>query len=157
MQRERDQQLQALEAETHQSHTQMQQMAQEYKQNELNFVMSRPDVSEVAKNYDARVGQPGAFMKEVIGRGAYHEAVSKTVITAEQAVNEVLQLLGSGAGNASASGINPSPQAQQGGVVTQVQKPTISAFAGQGGRSPAKKVFTRIDDIRKHAQQRPAE
>lgn len=154
-QRMREQQLAALEAQTQEQHTQMQTLAQQYKANEMNFVMSRPDISQVAQNYDARVGKPGAFQRAVIERGAYHEMMNQTSISAEQAVNEVIQLIG---GTAAMQAPNPvqmsNTSATQGGILKQEQKPTIPAFAGQSGKSPAKKVFTRIEDIRKHAQQR---
>lgn len=111
----------------------------------LNAELSRPDVAAVAQAYDARVGRPGAFRQEVINRGAYHEAISQKTITAQEAVQEVMTLLG---GSVQAQPAN-IPQSQASQPVAPQQKPVLPNIQGASGTSPAKRVPRSIEDLRK--------
>jgi hypothetical protein len=119
---------------------------------ELDAYIGRPDIAQVVSAFDARVGQPGAFRDEVIRRGQYYASLPDPQdIPVEQAVREILGLVG------------PIPQAQQAvgdegqameatpAPVVQNQKPVIPNIRGRG-TSPAKKVVRSVDDLRKLAQ-----
>jgi len=132
--------------------TQMQQMAVQQATFELDQALNRPDAVQVAQAYDARAGKLGAFKAEVIRRGQYYEAVHKISPPASQLVAEVLNLVGVQA------------QAQQGSQATSIgtpsqvvqaqkDKPVIPAFQGGGAKSPAAKIPTSIDDLRKMREQ----
>jgi hypothetical protein len=146
-QREKERQLHFLNEQNQLYAQQMQQFAYTQAKTELDTTLSKPEVAAVAQAFDARVGKPGAFQAEVIKRGQFYEKLNGTSITVQQAVEEVVALIGG------------SPQAPQGAenVVTPQssaagQKPVIKNFSGASQTSPTKKVFTSIDDIRKERQ-----
>lgn len=148
-QREREEQFQLLQQQTASQQQQLQQYTVQQKGMELNGVLSRPEITAVASSYDARVGKPGAFQQEVINRGAYYEKLYGITPTAQQVVDEIVALTGIQATQASAP--NPMlPQGNAGSSSPTQNKPVIPAFAGQGGRTPTKKVFTSIEQLRKH-------
>jgi hypothetical protein len=144
---ERDQ-LAAREA---QLQAQYQQTAVQAKNFELQQVMSRPDVVAIQQAFDARMGE-GAFHREVIGRGQLHWSVSQKDISAEQAVNEVLQIIGHQPPQQQAAPQPPvaTPQATQ---VPQQAKPTLPNIQGRG-TSPVAKSPKSTDDLRALRQQR---
>jgi hypothetical protein len=150
-QRQMQDALRAQEFQNQNLHTQMQNIVLQQATNELTMELSRPEVSSVTSAYDARVGMPGAFRAEVIRRGQYYEAVHQTSPPVGQLVKEVLALVG-GVGHTTPVGNNP--QTTQGNaIVQQDNKPAIPSFKGASSKSPAKKVPTSIDDLRKMRQQ----
>jgi len=124
---------------------------------EMDQALARPDVSPIAQSYDARVGKPGAFKEEVIRRGQYYENVHKVSPPVSQLVSEILNLVGAspaqqGAGNT----LQGQQQASQ-VVHNQQQKPVIPSFSGaSAGKSPAKKIPTSVEDLRKMRQNKGA-
>jgi hypothetical protein len=144
-QRQERERLASLEYQNQMLSQQSQQMVQERALSELNMELSKPEVSQLAQEYDARVGQPGAFRQEVINRGAYHEAVNKKVITAGQAVNEVVNLLGGSIKPQADSAPSQQPSSQR--TVAANQKPVIPNIGGSSGSSPSGKVYNSIEDL----------
>lgn len=163
-----DQQIQQQQM-TYEQQQQMQfwqQRAQESmvaaKENEVRLVMSRPEISDFAAQFDQRMGREGAFREEVWNRGQYHAMVNKTDIGAEQAINEVLQLVGAG---------NLLTQNQQNTYQTQVaqQKGPMSTPASHpqprhapptipkvqaSGASPTQFVPKSLDEIRAYRREK---
>lgn len=155
---QRQQQAEFEMAQT-QNQTLQQQMAQLVQQQttfELSQELSKPEVAQIASAYDqmivAKGGQPGAFKAEVIRRGQYYEAVHKVSPPASQLVQEILSLVGVQAqaqqGSQAASQGTPSQVVQN-----QKAKPVIPSFQGGGAKSPAKKVPSSIEDLRKMRQE----
>ena len=72
---------------------QVEQQLVEYRHKEVDWIMSRPDVSEVQRAFDAQRGA-GAFKNEVINRGIMLSQQSGNDVPAEQVVQEVVQLIG---------------------------------------------------------------
>jgi hypothetical protein len=141
--------LATLETQNQSLQQQQQQLVQQQAEFELNSQLSKSDVSQIAAAYDARVGTPGAFRQEVINRGAYHEAVSGKVISAEQAIQEVMSLVG-GSVQAQPESV---PQTPQGHASVQKTKPVIPNIQGTAGTSPAKRIPKSIEDLRKMRDQ----
>lgn len=117
---------------------------------EMAQVMARPDVTQTVMAFDAARGQ-GAFQDEVIKRGQYHFYATGQDITAEQAVKEVLDLLGPmGQPQQQQQAFQQAPAQQQVAQGQQVQaqaaKPVIPNIQGRG-TSPTKKVPKSIDDL----------
>jgi len=146
-QRQQEQQLMLANEQSMKLQSDMQALVMKQAEFELQQELSRPDISPAIQTFDARVGKPGAFMAEVIRRGAYYETVLKQAKTAKELVDEVSMLIGAtqtgdqGVGQTAPQG-NASPQ----------QKPVIKSFNGSNASSPVKKVFSSIDEIRKHRQ-----
>lgn len=147
-QREQERQLLQLNEQNQMYAQQMQQLALQQANTELSTALSKPEIASVAQAFDARAGKPGAFKAEVIKRGQLYETLNGTSITVEQAVNEVVALIG---------GLpQAAPDATQGGQQSNAealqQKPVIKNFSGASQTSPTKKVFSSIDEIRKERQ-----
>lgn len=134
-----------------------QRLVQEYqsaqasaRENELQSYLANPQVAGVAEQFDSRVGQ-GAFRNEVIKIGQYYAAIHQKEITVEQAVNEVLRLMGNSASPQSApagSVSNAAPSGVPGVSQTPDRKPVIPNIQGRG-TSPAKKLPKSIEDLKK--------
>lgn len=140
---------------------QNQQLKQSYEQQlvqqrtfELDQVLSRPEVSQVAQSFDSRKG-PGAFKRLVAERGIFHFNTSGQDLAPEQVVSEVLDILGhsfqpqSQAGYAtpgapSNAQMQPNPNQGRPPVIPNVQGRTTS---------PTRKTAKSLDDIRKLADQ----
>ncbi len=147
--------------------TQNQQLAQSHQQTlqaqrsfELQTAMADPTVSQMIQDYDAKVGRQGAFRELVVQRGIFHEKVNQVDIGPQQAIQEVVQMLGlspsQGTTQAPQAGQVGAPPVQQqnatqatpGGVQAGGKKPVIPNISGQGGVSPVKRTVKSLDDIR---------
>lgn len=73
---------------------QHQQMQVQHRTRELDTAISRPDVAQIAQEYDTRVGKPGAFREEVINRGRTAAVVHRVDLPVDKAVSEVMSMLG---------------------------------------------------------------
>lgn len=140
-------QMEALREQNHQ-------LIYQQKQFELDNSLSNDNVARVANAYDQRVGRPGAFKEEVINRGRYHYTVNGNDISAEQAVNEVMNLVG-GAGMPTAPTNGQFTQNQAGmpaaNTVQSMQTqnvPTIPNLGG-GSNTPIKQRPKSFDDLRR--------
>jgi hypothetical protein len=154
--RQQQQQFQQLQAQNQSLLASYEQAAMQARDFELGQVLGRPDVQQTAQAFEARVGRPGAFKEEVAKRGFLHWQMTGKDITAEQAVSEVLQILG---------GTPPQQQNQSQQVAPQVQtgtqakapegKPVIPNIQGRG-TSPVVKVPTSVADLRALAKSKGA-
>lgn len=61
---------------------------------ELDMEIIKPDVAEIAQSFDAKVGRPGAFREECMNRGALAWQFAKKDISAAEAVQQVMSLMG---------------------------------------------------------------
>lgn len=117
---------------------------------ELDWTMQRPQISQLATAYDTRVGKEGAFRQAVIERGQYHALVTKRDVSAEEAINEVVNFLG-GPQNLMPP-VQAAPQVAPDVGQAQASKPVITNFQGRG-TSPTKKVIKSLDDLRKRREE----
>jgi hypothetical protein len=127
---------------------------------QLDFTLSRPEVQSAASNWDTLTGQPGAFRNLVIQEAQtafYQEQVD---LTAEQAVQRVMQKFGkvvnTGAGSQAFAPQAQAPMAAQAAQAPVVQapqaKPVIPNVSGKG-TAPIKKVPKSLDDLKKIAKE----
>lgn len=124
---------------------------------QLDMVLSRPDVSGVASAWDSKSGEIGSFRDLVIQEATSLSILHKQDISAEQAVNIVLQKFGKlvqqpapqapvVAPQAPAPTPEAAPQAPAQPVV--VAKPVIPIMNGKG-TSPVKQVPKSLDDLKR--------
>lgn len=122
---------------------QHQQLVQ-FRNQEMNWVLARPEVSSIAQEYDKRVGQPGAFKKAVVRHGLAHHAATGEDLSAEQAVQEVMKEAG--------AFVTPTnqPQAQAPQLIQQPNgQPPIIPNVSSRAVSPVKKQVRGIADLKK--------
>ena len=148
-QRQVQYQAQQLQEQNQMLNTQLQQQTVAQKAAELDIGLSDQRVSQIAKAFDTRPGnKPGDFRSEVTRRGHYHFVANNQNISAKQAIDEVIQLLGStqqGQNPVAGSGL-VAPQ------VPQHQKPVLPNISGSGS-SPVKAKVLSLDDLRKRRDQ----
>lgn len=126
-----------------------QQSAVNQRVGELESYLQSPEISSVVQSFDSRVGKPGSFMAEVIKRGQYYASLPEPQdISVQQAVNEVLNLVGGISQQQAAAAEIPVEQK----VIVPEDKPTIPNIKGSG-TSPTKKLPNSIDDLRKLQKQ----
>lgn len=152
LQRQQQTEFEMAQTQNQTLQTQMAQMIQRQTEMELSQELAKPEIVSAITAYETQLGKAGAFKAEVIRRGQYYEAVHKISPPASQLVSEVLALVGVQAqtqqGSQAASQSTPSQVVQN-----QQAKPVISSFQGGGAKSPAKRVPTSIEDLRKMRQQ----
>jgi len=127
---------------------QYQSQVREFGQRQLQFELSKPEVSQIASQFDQRMGRPGAFEQEVINRGAYYENVHGKTLPAHELVKELIAFVNIGGQPAQP----PVPQAQPtpSQSVEQIeQKPAIKVFSSGGNTSPVKKQVSSIADLKR--------
>lgn len=102
----------------------------------LDMSLNNSEVRSVAEAYEARKGQ-GAFKRLVIERGIAHYQITGEDLSPQQAVSEVVEILGGG-------------QSQAGSTQPQAAKPVIPNVGGRTSSS-AKKTYNSLEDIKKLA------
>jgi hypothetical protein len=157
--------MQAYEASNQASTVQQQayQQAVDFREREYDMMVRyNPQVSQAQAEFDNQHGQ-GAFFDQVKRTGIYHWTVNKQDIPVEQAVNEVLKLIGraqpaqpqvSPGLNQQAAGFQPQQSVAPPQAPTP--KPVIPNIQGTG-TSPAKRVYTSMEDIKKRKRELEAE
>lgn len=131
--------------------SQQQQQLSQFRNQELGWMLQRPDVTTVQQAFDAKNG-PGAFRQAVIQKGLAHYASTngREDLTAEQAVMEVVKMLGPFVQQAS---VNGQPAAQPNGLIPQTGAPPIIPNVTGKSSSPVKKQVRSIADIKKRAEE----
>jgi hypothetical protein len=125
--------------------TQLNQKEIEKKQifNQLDTALSRPDVDAIARSFDAKLGQSGAFKNEVIQRAAMISQATGKNLSVEEAVSETLKYV---AWNNQGTGEKVvQPQAAS-------SKPVLPNVAGQA-TSPVSQKIKSLDDLKKLREQ----
>jgi chemotaxis protein histidine kinase CheA len=143
-----------LENQTHNLQAQQQQQLAQFRAQELEWVMQRPDVNNVAKMYDAKNG-PGSFKMLVRDKGLAHFAATngKEDLSAEQAVSEVMKLLSPFVNQTNASATPGAGMAPQAPLIPQNGAPPIIPNAAGKGSSPVKKQYRSIADLKKRSEE----
>lgn len=149
-QRSAQQDAMNYQGQVSQTTQQLQMLQTQLLQTQLTQEMSRPEIVEFAKAYDARVGRPGAF-KEAVGEyGLMQERAYGKVVGAMEAVQAVyernkpfisIQQTQTQVPQTPAQGVTPA-----GNVV-----PVIPNVGGSGKMSPTKPKVKSFDDLRRLA------
>lgn len=139
------QRLYQLEQQNQAFQQQFQGLELQTREYQLSTELSRPEVSQVVQAFEAHAGA-GAFRNEVIKRGQYYAHVHGKDIPVEQAVSEVLGVIGkaySAPNNASAGTTSATPAS------TLPPKPAVIPNVQSQGASPVKKTVKTLDDLKK--------
>ena len=121
------------------------------RERDLHMELSRPEISQLAQAFDAKVNQPGKFRSEVIRLAKQHFSETNTDLSASEAVGEFVKYIGpflqSMDGVQTSDSGTTSPR-----VVAPNQKPVIPNISGRGA-SVVKKSPKSLDDLRKLGEQ----
>lgn len=123
-----------------------QQAALQARQIQLDMALMKPDVSQKASAWDEKVGKAGSFRDTVISEAKLVAMATQQDLSAEEAVNLVLQKYGKFLEAGASAAVVPEPQAPT-PVQNVVVKPVIPTIAGKG-TSPVNKKPKSIDDLR---------
>lgn len=130
--------------------TQLQKQQERMVEMELNYTMNEPEIQEVAKIYDERVGTPGAFQNEILQRGDTIYSQTGQIESPRKMAHEIAdglrKLLGP-------LGSPPAPQAAPQQIQPQSEKPTIPNIRSKGS-SPAKSKIKSLDDLESMVKER---
>lgn len=156
-------QLREKDNEVKQYQTMYQQQQVQQREQEVQNLVSHPEVQELSGLLAERTGDPYALYNEVVKLGKYYAVVEQKDVPPVQLVREIASRAGyrPGTGQSQAS---ISPSAGQAGeqvmnspkVVQPSQKPTIPNIAAKGG-TPVAKKFKSFDELRKRAEELSAE
>jgi hypothetical protein len=130
-----------LERQGTQAQQQQEQMLAQAVQHGLGLALARADVKSASDSYDARVGKPGAFRDEVVKRGEFYWVTQGKLIPPDQAVAEVLGLIGTPAASAQASATQAVAPA------AQVQSPAEAMQAPPAAPAPQAKAPPVIPNV----------
>ena len=106
---------------------------------QLDSVLNKPEVKQVADAFDARMGKPGSFYDEVRQVGITEHKLTGRNISPEEAVGKLLRLVGT---------TIPQSAAPSGASTQSSAPPVIPNVQGKNS-SPVKRVFTSTDEMRK--------
>jgi len=138
-----------LEDQNRYLQSQIESQAVNTRMSEVDNLLRSGQINDIVKDFDTRVGRPGAFREEVVKRGQMAYYSTGKDISVNEAVNEVASLYGrqlpGSDGGGSASSLT-SQQYSQGNAPKKVI-PNIRS----GGASPARKLPTSIADLKKAA------
>ncbi len=145
-QKQMQKQNEYLQSQNQTFQTQAQKQQSDFRAQELTWVMGRTDVQGVASSFDQRVGRQGAFRQAVIDKGLAHYAATGQDLSAEQATQEVLKLVGP---LATPGNLSPTLGGQQPSLIPQNGAPPIIPNVTGRGTSPVKKQVRSLDDLKK--------
>lgn len=147
------QQNYAYEQQLESSQTEMQALAVQTRTMQLENVLARQDVSAQAEKIDQVYGEIGAFRKLVVEEAHTHYLRTQQDLSADQAVQVTLQKYGKflGSPNQVAPPMQTPAAAQSGQQPTGNAAPIIPHVGGSG-KSPVKKAFKSLDDLKAHAK-----
>jgi len=128
---------------------------------QLDLVLSRPEVVSASQSWDNLMGNMGAFRDLVVqeAQNAYYQ--SGRDLSAEQAVQQVMQKFGKvmqQQSQAMGQPVMPQAHAQapQMQMHNQQAKPVIPNISGKGA-APIKKVPKNLDDLKRMAKEMQSE
>lgn len=119
----------------------------------LESALARPDVKSVQDAYDARAGKPGAFRMLVGMHGLTTWQQTKKDLSPDQAVQEVMQLLG---GMPQSTAPAPQGQAPTPAAPVAPGKPPVIPHVGGQSTSPVKRSPRSIADLQRLAEEQGA-
>ena len=148
---ESKQRLRNLEMQNQQFQSQMQTNAVQARMAELDNHLTSGQMQSAVNEFDQRAGKPGSFREEVLKRGQMAYYSTGKDISVQEAAGEVARLYGFNTETQENEGAGKAQQApiQQQSVATS-RKPTIPNVRS-GGHSPARKLPTSIEDLKKAA------
>jgi hypothetical protein len=123
----------------------------------LDMAMNMPDIAATAKAWDARVGEPGDFLRQVQSYGYLKSVELKKDITPFEAARAINEKLSKIIETQQSTGNGGSDNSDNRRVNTSQRKPTIPNTSGGGSRSPARRRPKDVDEFDAYAERRIAE
>lgn len=146
--------LSQLERQNQEFQHMLSQQTAQARANELEQCLNQDQIKDVVAQYDSRVGQPGAFKQEVIKRGQLAWYTQNKDIPANEAVREVLNLVGFNATSTEQASSVGGGAAHATPVMANTQRPIIPRI-NAGGSSPARKLPKSLEDLKRAADMIP--
>lgn len=112
---------------------------------ELQSALAKPEAVAVAESYNSRMAQPDAFWNFVCQQADFMERTSGQRVSAEQAIQQSIKILG--------TSIVPGPAQAGNAAPANPNPPVIPNIAGARNTSPIKKMARSTDDLRKLAKE----
>jgi hypothetical protein len=143
-----------LEQQLQSQQEQFQQIRVYQRTNELESVLSKPDVSQFIKAFDSKNGQD-AFKNEVIQRGQTYWYTQGVDVPPERLVEEILNRFGGFVPQAAQAQAQPQAQAQH-VQTTQIQdqrQVPVIPTTSPGSSAPVRKKITSLKDLEKAIQE----
>jgi hypothetical protein len=140
-----------LERQNRQLESSHSEVAEKQLQAELHAVMSQPDVAEVQQSIDGRTGKAGTFFNMVVRHAIAVEQQEGRILSANEAVKEVMEEMGYFLKSEKAQG-NPA-QPKPAPIAAKTPPATLPKAPSTGG-SPTKKGVTSTEDLRKLYKQK---
>lgn len=134
-----------LQQQNEQLHSQFSSFQVQNRTNELENILSHPEISSTVSSFDRRAGYEGAFRDAVIKEGKYQYLTDKKDISAREAVQAVMRIAGPGS--------TPSNYNRNAGVnvVPSKGRPPVLPSSRGNGSSPVKSLPRSIADLRRMA------
>lgn len=145
-QRAAEQRAEMLERQNQALMQQQEAYAVSQRESALSQTLSKPDVSAVAQAFDARMGREGAFRDEVIKRGILHWQMNQADISPDDAVKEVMSMIGGFQGA-------PAQSAPMAPSQTQSKSPQVIPNVGAKNSSPTKRAPKSLAELKQLADQ----
>lgn len=123
---------------------------------DLDMELIKPEISQLAQSFDAKVGRIGAFREECMNRGALAWQFAKKDISAAEAVQQVISVMGKvmspmQQGTEQVVQAQPGAQNASAGNVVRQPPPVIPNISGKS-TSPVKAAPRSVADLRKLAK-----
>ncbi|NJM54539.1 MAG: hypothetical protein HC841_00205 [Verrucomicrobiae bacterium] len=121
---------------------------------ELDTVLSRPEVQALAAEYNQRIGDENGFRNLVIRHGRTEAVLSQGErdLSAAEAVMEVMQLLGHKPGQQSTPVSSPASTAAPKPAVIKAPAPAVLPKVPTGTASQTGNAVRRLSDLRERAK-----
>lgn len=121
---------------------------------ELDTVLSRPEVQAIAAEYNQRVGDENGFRNLVIRHGRTEAVLTQGEkdLSAAEAVMEVMHLLGHKPGQQPAPANQPAPAPAQRPAVIKAPAPAVLPKVPTGTASQTGNAVRRLSDLRERAK-----
>lgn len=151
-QRQIQQEKEYLESQNQNLLTDRQRQLSEFRAQELNWVMARPEVHGTASAYDAKNG-PGAFRQFVrkVALAHYADTQGKEDLSADQAVQEAMKMIG---GFVTPTNLNAPQAAPQAQLIPQTGgQPPIIPNVNARAVSPVKRQIRSLDDLKRKGEE----
>lgn len=138
----------ALELEEQKNYYEQNYVQQQVQQREMELeqALARPDVSQVAAQFDARAGRAGAFRDEIIRRGQYYSQFANQDKKVDELLGELMPLF-----TFPQQPQAPQVQAPAPNVVQAPERKAVIPNVQARGTSPTKKVYKSLDELRAKA------
>lgn len=142
-----------LEEQHSATRSELEQAQTRTKQFELDMALSKPDVSQIVRDFDSTNGRVGAFRDQVVVHGYSMEQLTGKPVSAEEATISLLRLMGKAPGQPQPGVMSQTTVTPPVSTSPQEEKPVIPNIKARGG-SPVKKQPKNLQEMREQIRDR---